>query len=57
MLFRSEKLYHALDAMGYSDRYSMTGTNHVDEGYTGLARQETKARSGEAMLNLTKGKL
>jgi type VI secretion system secreted protein VgrG len=50
-----QKLYQALDAMGYSDDYGIVGENTVDEFHATVARKETKKRTGAAMLKKLEG--
>ena len=49
-----QKMNEALDAMGYSDDLGTTGDKAVDDFHTRLARDETRARTGAAMLDKTK---
>jgi type VI secretion system secreted protein VgrG len=49
-----QKLYHALDAMGYSDQLYLSNDNLVDEFHGVIARKETKATSGDKMLKKIK---
>ena len=50
-----QKLYQALDAMGYSDDYGVTGDDDTDSAHTGFARSETRRKTGERMLDDIKG--
>ena len=50
-----QKMNEALDAMGYSDELGTAGDAHVDDFHTRLARDETRAKTGLAMLDKTKG--
>jgi type VI secretion system secreted protein VgrG len=50
-----QKLYQALDAMGYSDDYGVTNDDDTDAAHTGIARRETKLKSGAPMLDKIKG--
>ncbi|MDB5802371.1 MAG: type secretion system tip protein VgrG, partial [Rhodocyclales bacterium] len=48
------KQHQALDAMGYSDDLATVGDEPVDDFFTRQAYDETKARTGAALINKTK---
>ncbi|WMY08151.1 type VI secretion system Vgr family protein [Paraburkholderia phenoliruptrix] len=50
-----DRLYEALDAMGYSDRPFVAQQNDVDQSFTKWAKQELQADSGSEILGKLKG--
>jgi type VI secretion system secreted protein VgrG len=49
-----QKVYYALDAMGYSDDYGTTGSDSANVFHTRLARRDTNQKDGDSMLQSIK---
>ncbi|MFM0157469.1 type VI secretion system Vgr family protein [Paraburkholderia sediminicola] len=50
-----DRLYEALDAMGYSDQPFVAQQDDIDQSFTKWAKQELQADSGSAILGKLKG--